>query len=197
MDLHIGPDAEVWMSEAGTRVGAQIRRLRKAKGWTVAQLAVYADMSPSAVSQIETGRRNPTAASMLKLAEALEVEVRDFFPLEQAPLPDLDHREGFSAWVAMLQNYEGMRERISNFSKLGRRERRRVLDEALDLFELLRRIYNLPVNRHDREVALLHDVLYQSVLRMVEAFEREQERGDADANIINIEEYKARLRQSA
>jgi transcriptional regulator with XRE-family HTH domain len=71
-------------------VGSQIRRLRKAKHWTVAQLAVYADMSPSAVSQIETGRRSPTAASMAKLAGALEVEVRDLFPLGQTPLPDFD-----------------------------------------------------------------------------------------------------------
>jgi len=45
-------------------------------------------MSPSAVSQIETGRRSPTAASMSKLAAALEVEVAALFPLAQAPLPD-------------------------------------------------------------------------------------------------------------
>jgi transcriptional regulator with XRE-family HTH domain len=192
MSLHIGPYAEVRMSEAGTQVGAQIRRLRKAKGWTVAQLAVYAGMSPSAVSQIETGHRSPTAGSMSKLAEALGVEVRDFFPLEQVPLPNLDHERGFSAWVVMWQQYESMRDRISNFSKLKRRERRRVLDEALELFQDLR-TYNL----QDQKVVLLHDVLYQSVLRMVETFEREQERGDADAKIINIEEYKAKLKQSA
>jgi transcriptional regulator with XRE-family HTH domain len=192
MNLHIGPHAEVWMSEVGTQVGAQIRRLRKAKGWTVAQLAVYADMSPSAVSQIETGRRSPTAASMLKLAEALGVEVRDLFPLEQVPLPNLDHERGFDVWVVMWQQYQSMRDRISNFNKLGRRERRRVLDEALELFQNLR-----TCNLQDQKVVLLHDVLYQSVLRMVEAFEREQERGDAEANIIDIEEYKARLRQSA
>jgi transcriptional regulator with XRE-family HTH domain len=82
------------MKEVGTQseIGAQIRHLRKAKDWTVAQLAVYADMSPSAVSQIETGRRSPTAASMAKLARALEVEVRDLFPLGQAPLPDFEDK---------------------------------------------------------------------------------------------------------
>jgi len=72
-----------------SEVGPQIRRLRKAKGWTVAQLAVYAGMSPSAVSQIETGRRSPTAASLEKLAEALEVGVVDLFPKGQPRLPDL------------------------------------------------------------------------------------------------------------
>jgi transcriptional regulator with XRE-family HTH domain len=175
-----------------SEIGTQIRRLRRSKDWTVAQLAVYADMSPSAVSQIETGRRSPTAASMSKLAGALGVEVRDLFPLDQAPLPNLDHERGFDAWVVMWQQYKSMRDRISNFSKLGRRERHRVLDEALELFQDLR-TYNL----QDQKVVLLHDILYQSVLRMVEAFEREQERGNADANIIDIEEYKAKLKQSA
>jgi transcriptional regulator with XRE-family HTH domain len=175
-----------------SEIGTQIRRLRRSKDWTVAQLAVYADMSPSAVSQIETGRRSPTAASMSKLAGALGVEVRDLFPLDQAPLPNLDHERGFDVWVVMWQQYKSMRDRISNFSKLGRRERHRVLDEAVELFQDLR-----TSNLQDQKVVLLHDILYQSVLRMVEAFEREQERGNADANIIDIEEYKAKLKQSA
>jgi transcriptional regulator with XRE-family HTH domain len=181
-----------------SEIGTQIRRLRRSKDWTVAQLAVYADMSPSAVSQIETGRRSPTAASMSKLAGALGVEVRDLFPLDQAPLPNLDHDRGFSAWVVTMQVYENMRGRISNFSKLTRQERRRVLDEAVELFQQVRRAYSAPFNQQDQKIALLHDALYQSVLRMVEAFERDQERGGAEANnIIDIEEYKAKLKQSA
>ena len=80
-------------------IGPQIRRLRKAKNWSVAQLAVYAGMSPSAVSQIETGRRSPTATSMTKLAKALEVEVQDLFPkaqprlLPEAPQPSSEQQE--------------------------------------------------------------------------------------------------------
>src|SRR5215203_2575784 len=107
------------MSEVGAQseIGTQIRRLRKAKDWTVAQLAVYANMSPSAVSQIETGRRSPTAASMAKLARALGVEVRDLFPLGQVPLPDMQEygalleERGFpskqiAAWLAQDERDE-------------------------------------------------------------------------------------------
>jgi hypothetical protein len=64
----------------------------------------------------------------------------------------------------------------------------------------LRTVYDRAVLRsrgRDWELGLLHDVLYQAVLRMVAVYELEQERGDADANIINIEEYKAKLKQSA
>lgn len=68
-------------------VGAEIRRLREQRGWTGAQLAVYAGMAPSAVSQIETGRRNPNTGSLAKIAKALDVEVVDLFPKAQAPRP--------------------------------------------------------------------------------------------------------------
>ena len=175
----------------------ELRRLRKAKGLSQAQLAVMAGLDPSTVSQIETGARHANMRTLARLAAALGSEVADLFPLEQAPLPDFNHEAGFDAGVVMLQHYESMRDRISNFNELEQWERLRVLDEALDLFQELRRIYSLPFNRQNREVALLHDVLYQSVLRMIEAFEREHERGGSGANIVDIKEYKARLRQSA
>jgi transcriptional regulator with XRE-family HTH domain len=71
-------------------VGAEIRRIREGRGWTGAQLAVYAGMAPSAVSQIETGRRSPNTGSLAKIAKALEVEVVDLFPKGQASLPDFE-----------------------------------------------------------------------------------------------------------
>lgn len=68
-------------------VGKEIRRLREARGWSQAKLAGDSDMGTSGISQIETGARNPSAATLSKIAEALGVEVRDLFPLGQAPLP--------------------------------------------------------------------------------------------------------------
>jgi|SRR5215203_812248 len=70
-----------------TNVGEQIRRRREDKGWTGLQLAVKAGMAPSAVSQIETGKRNPNSASLVKLASALGVDVGDLYPKAQATLP--------------------------------------------------------------------------------------------------------------
>ncbi len=67
-------------------VGQQIRRLREAKGWNQAELAVYAGIGPSGVSQIETGKRNPSAATLQKIAEALGVEISELFPKVEAPL---------------------------------------------------------------------------------------------------------------
>jgi transcriptional regulator with XRE-family HTH domain len=85
----------------------EVRRLRQAKGWNQTELAFHADLAPSVVSQIENGKRNPSARTLEKLATALDVEVGDLFPKAQAPLPleeDQDQRgEPFvEAWTAYL-----------------------------------------------------------------------------------------------
>lgn len=67
-------------------VGRQVKRLREERGWNQAKLAVVAGMAPSAVNQIENGKRAPSANSLSKLAAALEVEVPDLFPKGRAPL---------------------------------------------------------------------------------------------------------------
>ena len=69
------------------QTGQEVKRLREARGWTQAKLAVEAGMAPSAVNQIENGKRSPSASSLNKLAEALGVEVADLFPKAEAPLP--------------------------------------------------------------------------------------------------------------
>lgn len=61
-------------------VGQEVKRLREARGWIQAKLAVEAGMAPSAVNQIENGKRSPSANSLNKLAGALGVEVADLFP---------------------------------------------------------------------------------------------------------------------
>lgn len=68
-------------------IGQEVKRRREARGWIQAKLAVEAGMAPSAVNQIENGKRRPSANSLEKLAEALEVEVADLFPKGQTPLP--------------------------------------------------------------------------------------------------------------
>lgn len=68
-------------------VGQEIRRKREARGWSQTKLAAAADMAVSGVSQIETGARNPSAVTLAKLANALGVDVADFFPKTETPLP--------------------------------------------------------------------------------------------------------------
>ena len=65
----------------------EIKRLRQQKEWNQTELAYHAGLAPSVISQIENGKRDPSARTLRKLAEALSVEVADLFPKGQAPLP--------------------------------------------------------------------------------------------------------------
>jgi transcriptional regulator with XRE-family HTH domain len=82
-----------------SEVGREIKRMREGKGWSQAELAVYAGSSQPTVNQIESGKRNPSTATLVKLAKALDVEVADLFPKAQAPLSfeelagAVDHQE--------------------------------------------------------------------------------------------------------
>jgi transcriptional regulator with XRE-family HTH domain len=87
-------------------VGEEVKRLRQAKGWTQEQLAVYAGSSQPTVNLLEAGKRNPSAATLEKLARALGVEVVDLFPKAQSPLPDVEEKhplatatEASRAWL--------------------------------------------------------------------------------------------------
>lgn len=56
------------------RVGANIRRLRKARGLSQEALAAEAGMSMRYLAGLERGEENPSLAFLVKLAEALGVE---------------------------------------------------------------------------------------------------------------------------
>lgn len=55
-------------------VGANIRRLRKAKGLTQEQLAHEAGMAMRYVAGVERAEENPSLRFLVKIAEALGVE---------------------------------------------------------------------------------------------------------------------------
>lgn len=56
------------------RIGANVRRLRKAKGLSQEALAHEAGMSMRYLAGLERGEENPSLLFLVKLAEALGVE---------------------------------------------------------------------------------------------------------------------------
>lgn len=58
--------------EVRKRVGANLRRLREAKGLSQEQLAFDASLHRTYISGVERGVRNPTVTVLEKLAQALE-----------------------------------------------------------------------------------------------------------------------------
>ena len=57
-----------------------LRHWREKRGYSVRELAKRAKVGFVTVSRIENGHISPTVAMLEKLAKALEIDVRDFFP---------------------------------------------------------------------------------------------------------------------
>ena len=69
----------------------ELRRIREERALSQQGLADASGVNKATINQIERGRRSPNARTLEKLAAALNVEIGDFFPLAQAPLPDFEH----------------------------------------------------------------------------------------------------------
>jgi transcriptional regulator with XRE-family HTH domain len=63
--------------DVGRRVGANIKRLRKAQGLSQEELAHRAEMHRTFVSQIERAVKSPTLESLDRLAKALGVPLAE------------------------------------------------------------------------------------------------------------------------
>jgi transcriptional regulator with XRE-family HTH domain len=60
-------------------LGARVRELRKARGWTLEQAAVQAGLARSTLSKIENGQMSPTYEALRKLAGGLAISVPQLF----------------------------------------------------------------------------------------------------------------------
>lgn len=58
--------------------GRKIQKLRKDKKLSYRRFAIEADLAPSHVQKLEAGESNPTLTTLLKIAEALGIELNEF-----------------------------------------------------------------------------------------------------------------------
>ena len=79
-------------------LGRRIRAIRKAKNWTQEQLGSKADISYKFIGEIELGKQNPSFETLVKIADALEVELSDLFLLEQG----ITNRKDIEARLAKI-----------------------------------------------------------------------------------------------
>ena len=60
-------------------LGVRIKELRKTRGLSQEQLSGKIDIDPKHLSRLEVGRSLPSLDTLEKLANALQVDLRDFF----------------------------------------------------------------------------------------------------------------------
>ncbi len=107
-------------------VGEIIKELRKTKGITQSKLAALLNVSPSMISQYESGIRSPKIETLQKIADALEVSVDFFMPIEVFDLSNLsdDHLEPID------------RAMLIEFQELNDAGKRKALEYVYDLEQI-------------------------------------------------------------
>jgi transcriptional regulator with XRE-family HTH domain len=68
--------------EAGGRLGDRLRRLRRQRGWTLAQVSAKSGLAISTLSKVENNQIALTYHNLAKLAVGLDLDLADFFTPE-------------------------------------------------------------------------------------------------------------------
>ncbi len=80
-------------TEPQPALGRAIRRLRKERGLSQEELGHQAEIHPTWISHIESGRANPAWGTMRRLAAVLGVQVSDIALRSETP-PDAGGEDG-------------------------------------------------------------------------------------------------------
>lgn len=59
--------------EINEAFGIRLRQLRKAKGWSLLELSVRANVNHNYLCDLENGRRNPTLAVLYRISNAFDI----------------------------------------------------------------------------------------------------------------------------
>ncbi|MCC7252558.1 XRE family transcriptional regulator [Hyphomicrobium sp.] len=105
-------------------VGTNLRRLRKAQGFSLERLAELSGVSRAMLGQIETAKSVPTVSLLWRVADALGVPVATLVATEREPSVVVLHRDRASVLVACEGRYSsrslspGNRPRNTGFFEL-------------------------------------------------------------------------------
>ncbi|QWC83863.1 helix-turn-helix transcriptional regulator [Nocardioidaceae bacterium] len=117
------------MTRPDTHVGALLRHWRGRRGMSQLDLAIAADVSSRHVSFVETGRSQPSAEMVLRLAAALEVPLRQTNVLLRAAGHPARFEDTGALPPAVAATLQTMKEHHEPYPLI-------VLDRAYDVLDL-------------------------------------------------------------
>jgi transcriptional regulator with XRE-family HTH domain len=82
-----------------------IRKTRLKKGISQMELSLRSGLAQGFITDIELGKKQPSVMTILRIAQALEVNPADFFPLPQVLDGREKARDTIKARIAELLNY--------------------------------------------------------------------------------------------
>jgi transcriptional regulator with XRE-family HTH domain len=75
----IDPDGRAATAEPVVNLGASLRSARQASGLSLRELARQLSVSPSFLSQLETGKSQPSVATLYSIAQVLDLSIDELF----------------------------------------------------------------------------------------------------------------------
>ncbi|MDO5116618.1 MAG: helix-turn-helix transcriptional regulator [Synergistaceae bacterium] len=107
-------------------LGDKIKEFRSAKGWTQSVLAEKLDVSVGYISEIETGRRTPSLATLVTIIKLLDCSPNDIFEFSSKTDSNL------CADCALGNIDDTIRATVEMMSKMRPEERFKVFTYAKD-----------------------------------------------------------------
>lgn len=83
-------------------LGQRIRSLRNTKGWTQQELGELSDVNYKFLGEIERGQQNPSFAVLVRIADALGVDLPELFRFEQMAMDRKDVVDQINAILKSL-----------------------------------------------------------------------------------------------
>lgn len=65
------------VTSVSKKIGQNLRKIRENKGLTQEKLALNAGLNRAYIGYIERGERNPSTDTLVKIAKALKVSIKD------------------------------------------------------------------------------------------------------------------------
>jgi XRE family transcriptional regulator, regulator of sulfur utilization len=86
-------------------VGARVRSLRSARGWSLSSLAARAGLGKATLSEIESGQRNPTLETMYAIAAQLEIGLSELLTEAGSPVGAVPAVRGRAVEATLVATY--------------------------------------------------------------------------------------------
>jgi transcriptional regulator with XRE-family HTH domain len=129
-------------------VGERLRRSRRRQGLTIRQLAARVEVSPSTISQIETGKTQPSVRTLYGIVNELGVSLDEIFMPDKIESPS--RQLGREATVAALGDVHV--ERAISRDRVQRAGHRQIIElESGVKWELL-------ATSHDPDIDFIHHI---------------------------------------
>ncbi|MCR5400778.1 MAG: helix-turn-helix domain-containing protein [Treponema sp.] len=84
-------------------VVTSIKRIRKAKKMSQLDVSVKANISQSFLANVENGKKEPSAMTLIRIARAIECSPRDFFPESEFDVSQIERKNVKNEIIQLLE----------------------------------------------------------------------------------------------